>query len=63
MIFKITNFSFHPYQWVLFRQRRARYYKVERAVRGFFVPDYIRKEAESRLLSDTLVNKEVLTTI
>jgi len=43
----------------LFRQRRARYYKVERAVRGFFVPDYIRKEAESRLLSDTLVNKEV----
>ena len=37
----------------MFKRRRARYYKVERAVRGFFVPDYLRKEAESRLLADT----------
>ena len=41
---------------VLFKRRRARYYKVERAVRGFFVPDYIRKEAENRLLKDTVEN-------
>lgn len=49
----IQRQSCHPYQHLLFKRRRARYYKVERAVRGFFVPDYLRKEAESRLLADT----------
>ena len=46
----------HPYMHVLFKRRRARYYKVERAVRGFIVPDYLRKEAENRLLADTVEN-------
>jgi len=48
----------HPYQHLFFKRRRARFYKVERAVRGFFVPDYLRKEAESVTLADTLAVKE-----
>jgi hypothetical protein len=50
--------NFHPYQWVLFKRRRARYYKVERGLRGFFVQDWVRKESEDRLLSDTITNRE-----
>lgn len=50
--------SCHPYQWVLFRRRRARYYKVERGLRGCYVPEFIRQEAESRLLVDTVQNKQ-----
>jgi len=42
----------------MFKRRRARFYKVERALRGFFVPDYLRKEGESVLLKDTLSVKE-----
>jgi len=52
----ILRQSLHPYMHVLFKARRRRYYKVERAVRGFWVPDYLRKEAESRLLKDTVEN-------
>jgi len=48
----------HPYQHLMFRRRRARYYKVERALRGFYVPDYIRKEAEDVLLADTAAVKD-----
>ena len=48
----------HPYQWLLFKRRRARYYKVERGLRGVYVPEYIRQEAESRLLADTVKNRE-----
>lgn len=48
----------HPYQHLMFKARRARYYKVERAVRGFFVPDYIKKEGENRLLVDTIAVKD-----
>jgi hypothetical protein len=48
----------HPYQHLMFKRRRARFYKVERALRGFFVPDYLRKEAESVLLKDTVKVKE-----
>jgi hypothetical protein len=48
----------HPYQHLFFKRRRARYYKVERGLRGFFVPDHIRKDAESRLLVDTLALKD-----
>lgn len=44
----------HPYQHLFFRRRRARFYKVERGLRGFFVPDYLRKEAEGVLLKDTI---------
>lgn len=38
--------NFHPYTWTLFNKRRARYYKVERAVRGTYAPDWLRAEAE-----------------
>jgi len=50
--------SFHPYQWIFFKRRRARFYKVERGLRGFYVPGWVREEAENRTLADTLVNKE-----
>jgi hypothetical protein len=54
----ILRQSCHPYQHLMFKRRRARYYKVERAVRGFLVPDYLKKEAENRLLCDTADVKE-----
>ena len=43
-VFLIILYRFHPYQYVMFRARRARYYKVERSVRGFYVQDFVRKE-------------------
>ncbi len=49
----------HPYQWLFFKRRRARYYKVERGLRGFWVPEWAKKEGDARILSDTLENKEV----
>jgi len=52
----INRQSLHPYMHLFFRRRRIRYYKVERALRGFFVPEYIRKEAEERLLPETFKN-------
>lgn len=48
----------HPYQHLMFKRRRARYFKVERAVRGFLVPEYLKKEAESRLMVDTIAVKD-----
>lgn len=40
----------HPYQYMFHTYRRMRYFKVERSVQGFVVPDYIRKESEKRTL-------------
>lgn len=40
--------SCHPYQWLFYRYRRLRYYKIERVTQGFFVPEFIRKEAAKR---------------
>jgi len=54
----VARGSLHPYTWIFFKRRRARFYKIERAVRGFSVPDWIRKEAENRTLADTLPNIE-----
>jgi hypothetical protein len=48
--------SLHPYTVLFMKKRRARYYKVERAVRGFYVPDWVRKEAEEREMADTVDN-------
>lgn len=48
----VVRSSAHPYEWLLYKRRRGRYYKVERALRGFYAPDYIRKEAEERTLID-----------
>ena len=44
--------SLHPYHWILKKQRRVRYFKVERALRGFFVPEYIRSEAKTQTYLD-----------
>jgi len=41
---------------VLFKRRRTRWGKIERAVRGFLVPDYLRKEASDRLLAESIEN-------
>ena len=54
----VARQSLHPYQWVLFKRRRARYYKVERGVRGTYVPEFLRQEAANRLLVDTVENKQ-----
>ena len=50
--------SFNPMQWILFARRRARYYKVERSVRGAYAPEYIQKEAQQRTLADSSVVKD-----
>jgi len=47
----------HPYMHVLYKRRRTRYYKLERGLKGFFVPDYLRKEAKDRLFSDFAKNR------
>jgi hypothetical protein len=38
----------------MFEKRRARYYKVERAVRGTYAPDWLRAEAEQRTLAESV---------
>lgn len=53
----VARQNLHPYQILFFNKRRSRYYKVERALRGCYVPEFIRQEAESRLLSDTAANR------
>jgi len=54
MFFETVNReSCHPYQHLFYRKRRARYFKVEKAIRGFKVPDYIYEEGEDRLAADT----------
>lgn len=58
MLFEnVARNSLHPFQLTLFQYRRARYYKVERAVRGFIVPRWARQEGEERLFADTVANK------
>lgn len=52
----VARQNLHPYQFIFFKRRRARFYKVERGLRGCWVPEYIRQEAESRLLGDTAQN-------
>ena len=39
----IARESLHPYQWLLKVRRRERYARVERGLRGFFVPEFIRQ--------------------
>ncbi|KAL4480456.1 hypothetical protein ABPG74_020972 [Tetrahymena malaccensis] len=52
----VARQNLHPYTVLFMKKRRARYYKVERGLRGFYVPDWVRKEAEERQLSDTVDN-------
>lgn len=50
----ILRESCHPYQWLFFRYRRMRYYKIERCLQGFFVPDWLRQESSKRTWADAL---------
>ena len=50
--------NFHPITWILYNKRRARYYKVERSVRGTYAPDWLRDEAQQRTLADAIENKD-----
>jgi len=50
--------SCHPYQPLFYRRRRGRYYKIERAVRGFQVPEYLKVESSKRTLAETIEVKE-----
>jgi hypothetical protein len=50
--------SCHPYTWLLYQKRRARYYKVERAVRGTYAPDWLQHEAQQRTLGDAAEIKD-----
>lgn len=54
----VVRTACHPYEWLLPKRRRGRYYKVERALRGFFVPEYLRQEAQERTLIDFSRNKQ-----
>jgi len=44
--------SLHPYHWVLKIRRRERFFKVERAMRGYFVPEFIRSQAKTQTYRD-----------
>lgn len=46
--------STHPYQWLMFKARRRRYYKVERIIQGFFVPEHVRQDVQNHTMCDTL---------
>ena len=46
--------STHPYQHIFFKARRRRYFKVERTLQGFFVPEHVREEAKQRTMAETL---------
>jgi hypothetical protein len=53
----ILRESCHPYEQLFYRYRRLRYFKVDRIIQGFFVPDFVRKDVEKRTLSDAAVAK------
>lgn len=38
----------------MYKYRRLRYYKVERVIQGFFVPEHLRDEAKQRTFCETL---------
>lgn len=44
--------SCHPYEWLFFKYRRARFFKVEHALAGFHMPDYIRKDVEKVTMAE-----------
>lgn len=53
----VARTGLHPYQWLLPKRRRARYYKVERGVRGFYAQDFVRKEAEQTTVAHFMERK------
>jgi len=46
--------SCHPYQYLMYKYRRMRYYKVERVCQGFYVPQHLRDEVKNRTWAQTL---------
>ena len=51
--------NFHPYHWFLKIVRRQRYFKVERTLPGFQVPDYIIDEvAQSTFAEGVMLEKQ-----
>lgn len=48
----------HPYQYLMAKYKRMRYYKVERIIQGFYVPDHLRDEAKKRTWAQTLAAME-----
>jgi len=46
--------STHPYEYLMYKYRRMRYYKVERCVQGFFVPEHLRDEVKKRTWAETM---------
>lgn len=48
--------SMHPYMFELFRYRAMRYFKVDYAIKGFVVPDYLQEEAKKRTLLQSYGN-------
>lgn len=47
----------HPYHWLFFKARRRRYFKVDRIINGFFVPDYVNDEVKNNTLAEALVKE------
>ncbi|CAD8118402.1 unnamed protein product [Paramecium sonneborni] len=52
----IQREGFHPYTWIMFNKRRARFSKVERGVRGSTAPEWLQTEARERTLADSVEN-------
>lgn len=48
--------SLHPFMREMFRYRAHRYYKIDHAVKGFIVPDYLKDEARKRTMLQTFGN-------
>lgn len=46
--------SCHPYQWLMYKYRRFRYYKIERVAQGFYVPEHLRDEVKKRTWAQTV---------
>lgn len=46
--------SCHPYQWLMFKYRRLRYFKMDRVIQGTFMPEHVREECKKRTYVQTL---------
>jgi hypothetical protein len=53
--------STHPYEYLMYKYRRQRYYKVERVIQGFYVPKHLRDEVKKRTWAETLASVEEWT--
>ena len=49
--------STHPYHHLFFKARRRRYFKVDRIISGFFVPDYVKDEVKNVTLGSAYKKK------